>query len=216
MELDPPLLLPLPNTERGTAGKGKKCHGNRKLRRFRRKCRRRGLDDEQIHRLILARPAPPKENRMKRKSSQRSQGEAIEATTVRSISQLSLSQQQQRRLKRKRTGGDNRSINGTDLYRPSRSRYLSMPKKLLFRSICRQVNHPLKQKKQRTFVINRLAMLDEHFCLGMCQHLYRSYLEIGSSTKQWPVSEDRSLPIVIFFPLSFKGRSHRIVWYDRF
>ena len=212
MEID---LIVLPSTDRATTTrKRKKCHGNRKLRRFRRKCRRRGLDDEQIHQLMLARPQP-RENRKKRKSSQRSQGKAMDATAVRSISQLSLSEHQQPRLKRRRIGGDNGSANGTDLYRPFRSRYLSMPKKLLFRSICRQLNHPLKKKKQRTFVFNRLAMLDEQFCLGMRRYLYRSYLEIGSSTKQWPVSAYRSLTIVIF-ALPFKGRSHGIVSDDRF
>ena len=47
-----------------------------------------------------------------------------------------------------------------------------------------------KKRKERLFIFNRLQILDQQFCLGMNQYLYRSYLEIGSSSsKQWPVSE---------------------------
>lgn len=64
-----------------------------------------------------------------------------------------------------------------------------MPKKLIHRSLCRQLNYSLKKKKERLFIFNRLQLLDEQFCHGMNLYLYQSSLELGRSSKQWPVSQ---------------------------
>ena len=75
-----------------------------------------------------------------------------------------------------------------------------MPKKLIYRSLSRQLNYSLvkKKKNERLFIFNRLQLLDQQFCLGMNQYLYRTYLEIGSSSKQWPVSEQISSKNMIY------------------
>lgn len=44
---EPPLPPPIT-----TKKQRKKCHGNRKLQRFRKKCRKRGLTKEEIEKLI--------------------------------------------------------------------------------------------------------------------------------------------------------------------
>ena len=90
--------------------KKKKSHGNRKLQHFKRKCRSRGMTEEQITELLNSRgnensissdhshqkskkPTNNKRRIDKRKrSDQNSQGTN---TTIRSMSQLSLSQQHQ-------------------------------------------------------------------------------------------------------------------------
>ena len=65
-----------------------------------------------------------------------------------------------------------------------------MPKKLLFHSLRLQLNHPIKKKKERSFILTRLKLLDQQFCLGMDQYLYQSYSAEGSQHKIWPVSEN--------------------------
>ena len=93
MEIGPPITTITTSTTRKNRNK---CHGNLKLQRFKRKCRHRGLKEEQIKQLMLNRQNNPtidpnqhQEERKKRKSSQRT-NEATN-TTVRSLSQLSIS-----------------------------------------------------------------------------------------------------------------------------
>ena len=103
MEIDPPITTITIST---TRKKRNKCHGNRKLQRFKRKCRHRGLNAEQIQQLMVNRqnnsridPNQQQEKRKKRKSSQRTNEETN--TTVRLLSQLSIFQQQSKPKKRK-------------------------------------------------------------------------------------------------------------------
>lgn len=103
MEIDPQRSLQLMRpTEK------KKCRGNRKLQHFKRKCRSRGMTEEQITTVIhnrnnnnnissndnnqIQKKQKKKNQFNKRKQSQRNHQE--ETTTIRSISQLSISQQQ--------------------------------------------------------------------------------------------------------------------------
>ena len=106
--------------------KKKKCHGNRKLQRFKRKCRSRGMTEEQITELIQTRNTTQtndlvvstvltstthteKKNNNKKKKRQcnkrsrsdRKNGEQTNAntTTVRSMSQLSIDQPPRKKIK---------------------------------------------------------------------------------------------------------------------
>ena len=65
-----------------------------------------------------------------------------------------------------------------------------MPKKLLLHSLRLQLNHPLKRKKEKAFILRRLTLLDQQFCVNMDHNLYYSYLRHGALHKLWPVSTD--------------------------
>ncbi|CAF2764299.1 unnamed protein product [Rotaria sp. Silwood2] len=171
--------------------KKKRCHGNRKLQRFKRKWRYRGLNEQEIQDFVQNRqhPADPSPSVNPNKKRQRSQpaNEGETNTTVRSLSQLSISQQQPKSKKRKVHQEEvttTVSINSI----PIPSIYLKMPKKLLYCSLPRQLNCRLKKKREKRFVFTRLRLLDQQFCTGMDQYLYQSYLDIGSHSKRWPVS----------------------------
>ena len=68
------------------------------------------------------------------------------------------------------------------------SKYLKMPRKLLLRSLRLQLDLRLKHEIEQNYVLRRLHLLDEHFCLCRIRHLYRSYLDLGSPDQIWPVS----------------------------
>lgn len=87
--------------------KKKKCHGNQKLHHFKRKCRSRGMTEEQIVELINTRnnnnnqikqqQQHNKKNMQKKQLNKRKRSQRnteIDNTTFKSMSQLSLSQQQ--------------------------------------------------------------------------------------------------------------------------
>ncbi|CAF4504434.1 unnamed protein product, partial [Rotaria socialis] len=66
------------------------------------------------------------------------------------------------------------------------SKYLKMPKKLLFRSLRLQLNHPLKKLKERQFILSRLSLWDRQYCLQLDLKLYQYYLSEGKNQKMWP------------------------------
>ncbi len=72
------------------------------------------------------------------------------------------------------------------LYKPSK--YLKMPRKLLLHSLHLQLNCPLKKKKEQRFILSRLAIVDQQFCLDQIRFLYQTYFDLGSEYQMWPVS----------------------------
>jgi hypothetical protein len=89
------------------------------------------------------------------------------------------------------------------LYTPSK--YLKMPRRLLLRSLHLQLNCPLKKKKKQRFVLSRLKIVDQQFCLEQIRYLYQTYLDLGLQEQVWPVRF--SIITSIFMPLtaSFQG-----------
>jgi hypothetical protein len=67
------------------------------------------------------------------------------------------------------------------LYKPSK--YLEMPRKLLLHSLHLQLNCPLKKKKEQDFVLSRLTIIEQQFCLEQIRNLYQTYLDLGSQQK---------------------------------
>ena len=102
--------------------KKKKCRGNRKLQHFKRKCRSRGMTEEQIIELINSRnnnivsntniPMKKKE-KQKRKRFERNNEE--NNTTIRSINQLSISHPQQEQPLSKRLKTNQEENNTTSI-----------------------------------------------------------------------------------------------------
>jgi hypothetical protein len=183
--------------------KKSKCHGNRKLQHFKRKCRARGLNEEQITTLIHTRNnivseqlvnaqtvKNPTKQSIKRK---RDQSQKLN-NSIKSMSQLSISQGGSKKAKNSTnesmSSDDNNSNqssqNNCTLYKPSK--YLKMPRKLLLHSLCFQLNYSLKKKKEHRFILSRLRILDQQFCLDQIRCLYQTYIDLGSQYQIWPVS----------------------------
>lgn len=70
------------------------------------------------------------------------------------------------------------------------SNYLKTSRGFLLNSLRGQINHSLKRKKEQLFVVSRLKLLDQRFCLSLNHDLWKSYLDIGSQEEVWAVSND--------------------------
>jgi hypothetical protein len=68
------------------------------------------------------------------------------------------------------------------------SKYLKMPRKLLFHSLNLQLNYRLKKRKERRFILSRLELFDQQFCLDQIRYLYQIYFDQGLQYQMWPVS----------------------------
>ena len=60
--------------------------------------------------------------------------------------------------------------------------------KVLLRSLRLQLNSKLKKTKEQRFILSRLKIFDEQFCLQQIHSLYRTYFDLGSKHQMWPVS----------------------------
>ena len=140
-----------------------KCHGNRKLQHFKRKCRLRGLNEDEIMKLILKRThersEPKTVNKRKRSSPER--------------------------VSKKMKISSN-SNDGICFYKPSK--YLKMPRKILLHSLRLQLKCPIKRKKEQQFIIGRLGIVDRQFCLQQIHDLFQTYSMLGIQYRIWPVS----------------------------
>ena len=192
--------------------KKSKCHGNTKLHHLKRKWRSQGVTEEKIQALIKKRqlyqsmelctcdddvedhhPHELESKTTKRKRDDRSSQLSM-ADSIRSLSQLSLSQ---RSRKRQRTTSEESSsmvdnlsdVTTIDLKLEKFSKYLKMPRNLLLRSLQPQLNYRVKRKDEQNYLLQRLQLIDEHFCVDLIRYLYQSYWDLGSSVQMWPVSD---------------------------
>jgi hypothetical protein len=81
------------------------------------------------------------------------------------------------------------------------SKYLRMPRKLLLHSLHFQLNnHRLKwKKKEQRFILSRLELFDQQFCLDQIRDLYQFYFDQGLKYQIWPVSFKIILCIDIYY-----------------
>jgi hypothetical protein len=64
-----------------------------------------------------------------------------------------------------------------------------MSRKLLLHSLRFQLKHPLKKKKEkRNFILLRLKISDQQFCVDQIRYLYQMYFGLGLQHQTWPVS----------------------------
>ena len=68
------------------------------------------------------------------------------------------------------------------------SKYLKMPRKLLLHSLRLYLNNRLKGKKEQHFILSRLRIVDQQFCLNQIRYLYQTYFDQGAKYQMWPVS----------------------------
>jgi hypothetical protein len=191
-----------------------------KVTAFKRKCRARGLNEEQIIVLIHQRNHLISEqllndqiiheqikeaNKRKRDQSQQN----LLNSSVKSMSQLSISQEATVSKKMKKSTNETISSNGDNnnqsnennniiLYKPSK--YLRMPRKLLLHSLRLQLKYSLKKKKEQKFILSRLVIIDRQFCLEQICYLYQTFFDQGAQHQIWPVSFNLVLStyIIIF------------------
>ena len=123
-------------------------------------------------------------------------------SSMKSISQLSISQEvawKKVKHSTSETGSSTREMNNEKdpqqitMYKPSK--YLKMPRKLLLNSLHLQLNYPLKKTKEQRFILARLKIIDQQFCLEQLRHLYQTYLDLGLQHQVWPVSYIITLPL---------------------
>jgi hypothetical protein len=206
----------LTGTQPQTVKKKRKCHGNQKLQHFKRKCRIRGLNEKAIIALIHARNQTLSEqllngqiNEQTKQSKKRKRDisqQDLMNSSVKSLSQLSISQEARKKLKT--VTEDTMSIDSDSshsnqdtytLYKPSK--YLKMPRKLLLHALRLQLNYTLQKKKEQHFILSRLQIVDQQFCLEQMRYLYQIYFDLGAKYQIWPVRITKfvlSMYIVIF------------------
>jgi len=105
---------------------------------------------------------------------------------MKSMSQLSISQAAGRKKAKlstvetmsPNTGmGSQTNSQNILLYKPSK--YLKMPRRLLLHSLHLQLKCSLKKKKEQRFILSRLTIIDQQFCLEQIRDLYQTYFNFG-------------------------------------
>ena len=219
------LLSPsqvLTEEEQRVLKKKRKCHGNRKLQHFKRKCRARGLNIEAITVLIHAKNRTlstqlpndqmvideiKKLNKRKRDLSKQ---DFIDCS-VQPMSQLSISQEAPKKKKNSTQetmlsidmNSNHSSKETCTLYKPSK--YLKMPRNLLLQSLRLQLKSILKKKTEQRFILTRLQIVDQQFCLDQIRYLYQTYFDLGFQHQTWPVSLRIIMCIYSIILIYFKG-----------
>ncbi|CAF4801074.1 unnamed protein product [Rotaria sp. Silwood1] len=185
----------------------KKCHGNRKLQRFKRKCRKRGLTKEEIEKLMNECNQSKNQNHDKKKKVEHTTIEEMEVSNglndninenettttsksnkrkqhmILSQSQRSTSHPLVKRMKKSKSS----QITMTPLKPTIRLPiYLRAHPNLLFRSLRLLLKHKLRKKCERQFLHHRLQLIDQQCRLELRQNLYQSYLNLGSEKEVWP------------------------------
>jgi hypothetical protein len=186
--------------------KRSKCHGNRKLQHFKRKCRARGLNEEEITTLISTRNHTISEQLLNHQTTDKQEAKPsnkrkrdrstreLLTNSMKSMSQLSISQGTPKKAKNSTPqtilSFENYSNHSQqeDCVPYIPSKYLKMPRKLLLRSLRLQLNYPLKKRKQQRFILSRLQILDQQFCFDQIRWLYQTYFDLGDKFQVWPVS----------------------------
>ncbi|CAM4840320.1 unnamed protein product, partial [Rotaria magnacalcarata] len=180
----------------------RKCHGNRKVQRFRKKCRARGMKPHNIERKIKKRFGDSRTNQPTsiinsnasidhRPKTIITLNQNIKKTSikrkrepVRSLSQLSISQPEPKKVKKKQNIIQTSVSNPDKVYRVAS--YLKRSPRLLIQALGRQLNHLIKTKSENKFIYSRLKLLDLQFCLNTHQSLWQSYFDLGYEQHQWP------------------------------
>ena len=201
---EPRSLTPIINTEqqpgtsvkKNTQTKRTKCHGNRKLRRFKKKWIKRGLNKEEIQKLIDEYNRPKHANQLPNKSTE----EMEVATTIKnketkrksnkrkrmsaSTSIRSITQRVPKKIKK-----TNVPINPVPRKSNCRlPKYLKKAPNLLFQTLRLQLKKKLNKRTQQRFLHYRLELIDQQYRLSLHRNLWQSYFTLGSEQQIWPVS----------------------------
>lgn len=174
----------------------KRCHGNRKVQRFRKKCRAKGMKPGTIAKQVqkrfrtIGRPneqVSANNNQLSTNISTTTVSNKRKSITVnqisRSMSTFSIvsSPPKKKVVKKKsitvETTTSASMLIGKNIYR--RAPYLQRLSSSLLYGLSRQLNYKLKKKLEKSYVYKRLQLLDEQFCLEHHQSLWQNYLNLG-------------------------------------
>lgn len=188
------------NTTRQNRLTHRRCHGNRKSRRFRKKCRQQGMNEQDIQQLIQHQQQDPQDVRMNETMNIEVHPPMTTAITIESTNK-SISKKRKRLLnstsipsivsrtskkRKKKHKKINILIQKFHHRLPS---YLKKASNILSQSLSLQLQQKLtNNKKQQQFLHYRLQLLDQQQRIEQQQYLWRSYLNLGSSCNLWPVS----------------------------
>lgn len=187
------LLVVRQNEDRKSISKKtSRCHGNRRLQHFKKKCRERGINEEDIMKLIhLRNNITTKAVSMEYESNHKTKtSKKRKRSSSKSMNQLSIAENPSKKIKHSTKQIYSSNMNNIDslkernaisFHKPSK--YLQMPRKLLLHSLRLQLNFPMKKKKEQQFILSRLALLDKQFCLDQIYDLYQTYLGLTSKHK---------------------------------
>lgn len=160
-----------------------RCHGNRKLRRFRHKCRRRGLNDQEIQQLIDNPSLTHSTNQTRPRRQTTSKKRKRMAT---SMSSRSISQRLPKRHKECHPSTDDPVV--IEKNRGHLPKYMTKTPQLLFQMLRVHLNHPLKRKEEQTWIYRRLSHFDRQYRLDRHRQIWQSYHQWGTQHEIWPVS----------------------------
>ena len=205
---DEPLLLP-----RAVAKKTrKKCHGRRNLRRLRKRCRKRGMNEEAIVKFIHDRNQQRSMQHVTNADEDVSANEHMETTIVPNDTSDETTLIKSRKRKRMTTSSSQRSLSQLSVKKKPMTEeqqqqpqpeaviiertnandrlpmYLKSSSTSLFQALRLHVKRSLRKKNEREFIHSRLQLLDRHYRLDLHRNLWQSYFTIGSEQHLWPVS----------------------------
>ncbi|CAF3160913.1 unnamed protein product [Rotaria sp. Silwood2] len=189
----------------------KKCHGNRKLQRFRKKCYKRGLTKEETQHLIN------EYNHSNEGQNPTNNENKVQATTIEQMDvsidlndttngdKITTKKSNKRKQQQRTPSSSQRSTSRPSVKRMKRNKssqinvaplkpsyklpiYLKAHPKLLFQTLRALLKHTLRKKCERQFLHYRLQLLDQQCRLGLRQNLWQSYLKLGSEKEVWPNS----------------------------
>ncbi|CAF1587981.1 unnamed protein product, partial [Adineta steineri] len=173
----------------------KRCHGNQKLRRFKKKCVKRGLNREEIQKRIDEYNCKKNANQVsnegteqmevttttKNKETKRKSNKRKRMST--SISLRSITQPVPKKIKRKSVSTINPMSKQTNYQLP---KYLKKSPNVLFQSLRLQLDQKLNTKVQQRFLHYRLQLIDQQHRLNLHQNLWQSYCTLGCEQQIWP------------------------------
>ncbi|CAF1489796.1 unnamed protein product [Adineta steineri] len=191
----------------------KRCHGDRKKQRYRKKCRAKGMKPATIAKrekkrfkdnnnpttqLVTTNDDKVKNNSATASSNKRKRDLTINQV-VRSASQLSITTSPPKKMTKTKINNATTTTTATatttsmvthndNIYRCAP--YLKRTSSILLQALRLQLEHPLKKKIEQRFIFQRLELLDKQFCLELHRFLWQSYLNIGSQEHSqqytWP------------------------------
>ncbi|CAF2139725.1 unnamed protein product [Rotaria magnacalcarata] len=189
----------------------KQCHGNRRDQRFRRKCRKRHMNEKTIKKLLNRRHQATTTTTTNNNNNNNNNMEIVNSnqrsTILNDTSKSTMINDNKRKrdvlsqkqklnqimikstsqllidppLSKKMKKDSNR-VNGT--YR--QPMYLKRLPLTFFPILSKKLNYTLKKKNERRIFYARLDLLDQQYCLEVDQHLWQSYLDIGLRKQIWP------------------------------
>ncbi|CAF3609543.1 unnamed protein product, partial [Rotaria socialis] len=154
----------------------RRCHGNRKLRRFKNKCRQRGMNKEEIQRLIQDRCQQQEQQidfRMDETNDDIELHQPITTTTITKSKRIIEKRMKMKMVLKK--------------FNNRLPIYLKKAPNILIQNLSLQLQQKITNKKQQRYLYHRLQLLDQLHRIDQYRYLWQSYLNLGSTSNLWPI-----------------------------